>query len=162
MKVKGELNHLRQYDNFSCGCLAYSALLGISLETARRECKTDKSGTHLSNIAAALKNRGIENHLININQEWDEYRTYLRQNSLKWPIIVGYNKAVRHYVKGRNKEICHAVLVADSNVYCGGQDSAVPIEAFISTGITKSWKIDQIIIIEEERPNFFKNSLEGL
>ena len=159
MQVKGEILHIKQNDSYSCGAIALSVLLGISLEAAQRECKTTKTGTSMVNISAALSKRGVNNHLVQINKDWNECLEDLLANSFRFPMILDYSRRGRYFEKGRDKMNEHAIVLADGLAICGGKDSAIPIRVF-SYSNTKSILVRQIIIVDCERPNYLRNWLD--
>jgi ABC-type bacteriocin/lantibiotic exporter with double-glycine peptidase domain len=138
--------HYRQMTNCTCGAAAYRMMVSqwelISEKTAVDEVHTTKSGTSTLNVVAALKKRGIDCNLFQLNTDFGEYSRWLALNSVK-RILYMHGEFVNKKVR---KHRHHAFVVSDGFIYDPSEPNPLPIEAFFDRFTNRLQLISMIIV----------------
>lgn len=154
--IAASIQHKRQEKKYSCGAACYAMLLGISEEQARKEVKTRYTGTFSGNVVKALEARGLIAHHLTAGMDYFTHMDSIRMLSYRWPLYLACAFVSRHSKKGKATTRHHAVVAADGMFYDPSENQACPVEAFAHT-FNKRLEIRDIILIEEERPDYLEN-----
>ena len=155
-KIQPKINHRRQEKSYSCGAAAIAMLFGANEAEIRKEVKTDSNGTHDYDVYQFLKRVGLECHQIHLKENYYKFAETLKNLSFKFPIYAGSSYRDRYYVKGRDRNRQHAILICDGLFYDPSEKKGLTFESYESV-FNKSMIINHFIIIDEERPDYLKN-----
>jgi len=155
--VQKQLKHQQQIRNYNCASASLAVLLGKTQEETAFLCETRTSGTHMSNVAKALRELGSIVYDCYINQDFLEYSGFLEALSYKWPLLISGEFHSRYYKSGRDSVRHHACAVADGMIYDPSEPTPLPVQAYGHT-FTKYLTLIEMIIIEEERPFYLRSS----
>jgi len=159
VKTQPKITHRRQQLPYSCGAASIAMLFGADEKTIRKEVKTKASGTASYNVSEFLNKTGITHHYVTLNQDYHDSISNLIKTSLKFPIYVCGEFKDRHFSKGRDRKRNHAILICDGMVFDPSEEREMSGESYEKV-FNKSLVFNTLIIIEQERPNFLKNSLK--
>jgi hypothetical protein len=159
VKIQPKIIHRRQELQYSCGAASIAMLFGIKEELARKEVETRVSGTSADNVSDFLSRSNIKHHWVVINEDYYKFIETLTQTSRKFPIYACAEYRDKYFSKGRDRKRSHAVLIADGLIYDPSENREMCGESYEKV-FNKSLVFNTLIIIEEERPNFLKNSLK--
>ena len=147
------LRHFRQMTNCSCGAAAFRTLISdielISEKQAVDEVETKKSGTFTNNIRLALNRRGIENNLVHLDVDWDEYLKWLKLNSVGRKLYLACIYYDKPYGNGRGRPRIrhHAIVVSNGEIFDPAENEKLPIEAYNHI-FSRKLVIEQMILVD--------------
>ncbi len=156
MIVPKKIVHQRQNKDYNCGATALAILLNRSQEEAEIICQTNCKGTDTRDVVYALKLLKIPHFYQTLDLNFLTEMNFLDALSRKWPLYLTGHYKDRFHKKGRDRERHHAVAVADGVIYDPSYDEPIPIEAYPAV-FNKSLQLTEIIVIDEERPDYLKN-----
>jgi len=159
VKTAKIITHLRQEKPYSCGAACIAMLFNKSESVIRKEIKTDSGGTNTYDVCDFLKRNNLIYYRISINQSYGDSIQNLINTSYKFPLYICGEFRDRFHVKGRDNLRHHAILIVDGHVYDPAEPREMSGEAYEKV-FNKALVFNDIIIIENERPNFIKNFSE--
>lgn len=159
MKPVPQITHRKQEKPYSCGAASIAMLFNAPESLIRSEVNTTSYGTSPFGVQNFLDKLEVTSFQIHLNKPYEECIADLAQTSFKFPIYCGSEYRDRYFVKGRDRERQHAILICDGLIYDPSCNKAMLPEEYLSV-FNKSLTVKHIIIIDSERPNFLKNSLD--
>jgi hypothetical protein len=159
MKIQSKITHRRQQLPYSCGAASIAMLFGADEKTIRKEVKTRASGTNTDLVCDFLSRQGLKYHWVCINEDYYNAMPNLARTSFQYPIYACGSFRDRFFLNGRDRNRNHAVLICDGLVFDPSEEREMSGEAYEKV-FNKSLVFNTLIIIEEERPNFLRNSLQ--
>jgi ABC-type bacteriocin/lantibiotic exporter with double-glycine peptidase domain len=159
VKIQTKITHCRQQLPYSCGAASIAMLFGADESVVRKEVGTKSSGTSAVSVSNFLNKTGITHHYVSLNQDYHDSISNLIKTSFKFPIYVCGEFKDRYFSKGRDRKRNHAILICDGMVFDPSEERAMSGESYEKV-FNKSLIFNTLIIIEEERPDFLKNSLK--
>lgn len=158
-----KINHIKGETPSGCAACAFAMLFGIEETLARKAVKTRANGTFNSSVAKAIRDTGLTAHFVSLYKDFNELKDYLEKLSWHFPIYAScqYRHSAYGGGRGRNKIECHAILFADGKIYDSAQNGPVDFDCYDYTN-DKGLTVQQIIIVDEERPNYGKKSFGNL
>lgn len=157
--IQPKIKHRSQETAYSCGAAAIAMLFGAEEKLIRKEVKTKSTGTPSEGVLEFLDRVGLRGIEVRIEQSYFQSIDDLMTLSYKFPIYVCETWLWKNVGVGRPVKGVHAVLIADGMIYDPAQDREMIGEEYIKT-FNKGLTFNYIIIIDQERPNFLKNSRE--
>lgn len=159
MKIQPKIIHRRQELEYSCGAASIAMLFGMDEKTIRKEVNTRANGTKTDDVCDFLFRQGLKHHWVCINEDYYRVMENLARTSFQYPIYACGSFRDRFFEKGRDRKRSHAVLICDGLIYDPSENREMCGESYEKV-FNKSLIFNTLIIIEEERPNFLKNSLK--
>ena len=157
--IQPVIAHRRQELWYSCGAASVAMLFGAKEELIRKEVKTKSEGTSEREVVSFLKRNGLTVHVVDLDQNYFDSIENLITLSYKFPIYSCATYLWKNKGVGRPIKRVHAALIADGMVYDPAEDRERCGEEYIKT-VNKKLTFNSIVIVEQERPNFLKNSRE--
>jgi hypothetical protein len=159
VKIQPKITHRRQQLPYSCGAASIAMLFGADEKIIRKEVKTKASGTKTDSVCDFLSRQGLKYHWVCINEDYYKAMENLAKTSFQYPIYACGEFKDRHFSKGRDRKRNHAILICDGMVFDPSEEREMTGESYEKV-FNKSLVFNTLIIIEQERPNFLKNSLK--
>lgn len=153
-----KINHIYGETHNGCGAAAFAMLFNIGECMARKACKTKASGTSVYNTLKAIKDTGLNAYLVSVDKDFYYIKDFLNSMSKHFPIYASCqyrNKRIGNK-GGRDQKFQHAILIVDGIIYDSRETKEIDIECYESA-FGKSLTINDIIIIDEERPRYGKS-----
>ena len=157
--IQPKIVHRRQELNYSCGAAAVAMLFDAKEELIRKEVNTRVSGTRTLEVLEFFNRINLKTEWIHFNQSYFDLIENLITISYKFPIYSSATYLWKNRGVGRPITRHHASLIADGMIYDPSEDRERCGEEYIKT-FNKGMTFNSIVIIDQERPNFLKNSRE--